>query len=151
MKRTTLTLIAALAAFATFVPATASAQRGGWRNDHRRPAQVGKDWTVRPLVVRTERESNAFRAWFERSGSRRDRNLKDNVQKLDEALERLRSRASDGRPGVGKPELQRALNYARAIDRQINRQRQGRVTVREWNDLQRTLNGLARIYDVRGV
>lgn len=149
MNRTKFLGLALLATVAggTLLPADAQAQYG------RRPGRSVRsaDWIVRPLVNRTERESNAFRAWFERSGSRRDGGLKRNVQRLDEALERLRDRASDGRPGVGRPELERALVAARAVDGQIFRGRQGRVTVREWNDLQRTLNDLARLYRIRGV
>ncbi len=146
MTRTTLTLIAAFAAVATLVPSTASAQRG-WRND-RHPAVARRDWVVRPLVVRTERESNAFRAWFERSSFRRDSGLKRNIQNMDEALERLRSKASDSRPGLGRDELNRALAQARIVDRKVSPRRQGRVANREWNDLRRTLNDLARVYGV---
>ena len=149
MKSATLTLVAALAALTALMPATASAQRR-WRND-RHPAVAQRDWVVRPLVVRSERESNAFRAWIERSPFRRDRGLKRSVQRMDENLEKLRSRASDGRPGIGRDELNRALSAARVVDDKIAPRRQGVVVNREWNDLRRTLDNLARLYNVRGV
>lgn len=141
----TLTVLSVLGA--ALAPSDASAQRRVYmpRNGVRR------DWTVRPLVVRTERESNAFRAWFERSANRRDSVLIRNVQRLDESLERLRDRASDNRRGAGREELQSALTYARIIDRQMNRGTTRRVVVREWTDLRRTLNDLARLYNVRRV
>ena len=141
-----LALLVALAAGALF-PAEARAQSGR----RYRPVPVRQDRAVRPLVVRTERESNAFRAWFARSPYRREKALKRNIQNMDESLERLRSRASDGRPGVGRDELNRALNQARVIDVRIAPRRQGYVVNREWNDLRRTLNDLARVYGVRGV
>lgn len=143
----TLALVATLAAGLALLPSDAQAQR--WRRD--RPPVARRDWTVRPLVVATERESNAFRAWFERSRFARERALKRNVQQMDEALERLRLRASDGRAGVGRDELNDALREARVIDRQIAPRRQGPAVNREWNDLRRTLNDLARVYGVRGV
>lgn len=145
MKTTILTLAALLSAGLALTPNQADAQ--GMR---RRPA-VRRDWAVRPLVVRTERESNAFRGWFERSAYRKNTNLKRNIQALDENLERLRGEASDSRPGVGRDELNRALGYARVIDRQITPRRKGPIVNREWDDLHRTLNQLARVYGVRPV
>lgn len=156
MKRTTLTLVAALAALVTLVPATASAQFRHRRDP--RPMIVRHTWGVRPLVDRAERESNAFRAWFERNYDRRNlgryhdnRWLKGQIQDLDESMERLRSKADDRRPGVGREQLLQALSHARQIDREIRNDRDTRFTVGEWNDLRRTLNDLARLYDVRGV
>ncbi|RYG34746.1 hypothetical protein EON81_14710 [bacterium] len=145
-RNTALALVALLAAGLALAPVQAEAQyrRGGKNQGSHNRRQI----QIRPLVVRTERESNAFRAWFERSDSRRDSNLKTNVQRLDETLERLRDRATDNRPGVGRDELQKALGYARTIDSRIFRARD-RAAVREWNDLRRTLNDLARAYGLR--
>ena len=154
-----LTLAAVFAAGLTLIPTAAQAQFRTRRGDtYSRPYPASRDWVVRPSVVRAERESNAFRAWFERNYARlrlrRDRDdrfLKSDVQSMDEAMERLRGRASDGRPGAGRDELQDALGHARTIDREIFRNRDARFTYREWLDLRDTLNGLARLYDVRGV
>ncbi len=157
---TTKNLAIALAAISvagfTLIPTPASAQ--GWRREYRRPIPVNRDWVVRPLVNDAERESNSFRAWFERDYSRlhlgRERDnrwLKHEIQSMDEAMERLRARADDRRPGIGKEDLIDAIGHARKIDNEIYRDRDTRFTVNEWSDLRRTLNDLARLYNVRGV
>ncbi|CAN5419760.1 hypothetical protein BH11ARM2_BH11ARM2_37860 [soil metagenome] len=138
-----LSLVALIATGVAFAPTQADAQS-------RRPAPARQEWRVRPLVVRTERESNAFRDWFERSAWRREAGLKANVQRLDESLERLRAKATDNRPGVGRDELKTALDYGRAINTRISRRNNAKV-VREWSDLRRTLNALARMYGLRAL
>ncbi|RYG46319.1 hypothetical protein EON79_10445 [bacterium] len=147
-KNVALSLAALLAVGLAVLPAQAEAQSRRWGKGQ--PAQNRRQWQVKPLIVRVERESNSFRAWFERSDSRRDSNLKRDVQRLDESLERLRSRASDNRPGVGREDLQNALRYAQNIDRRIYRS-ENRKTNREWSDLRRTLGDLARVYGLRGL
>ena len=150
-----LALAAAFVGVGILTPADASAQRRH-RSDYDRP--VRQDWKVRPLVDTTERQSNAFRKSCESHDSRGrlgryhdNRYLKDQIQSMDEAFERLRSRADDRRPGVGKDQLVDALNHARQIDREIYDARDTKRTIREWNDLRGTLNRLADLYDVRGV
>lgn len=150
-----LALAAAFVGVGILTPADAAAQRR-YRPSYDRPVRA--DWKVRPLVDRSERESNAFRKYFEshnakgRLGRYHDnRYLKDQIQGMDEAFERLRSRADDRRPGVGKEQLVDALNHARQIDREIYDARDTKRTIREWNDLRITLNRLADLYDVRGV
>lgn len=70
---------------------------------------------------------------------------------MDEAFEALRAKADDRRPGIGKGELQRALKEARIVDREIDYVPDTPRTIREWNDLRRTLDSLASLYRVRGV
>ena len=155
--RNGLCLLLALAAAAAALPASAQVRtrRGGGEY---RPLPPRRDWQVRPAVDRAERQSNAFRHWYEkvyaRRGFHRDgdaRDFKHDIQDMDEAMERLRHKADDRRPGVGRGELQDALRHARDIDREIGRDRDTRFTYREWQDLRDTLNDLARIYDLRGV
>lgn len=163
VKKNLTLAIAALAVVGAALPSTASAQvdtrRDRWdRYDYRPGRGDRRDWVVRPLVVRVERESNSFRAWFEKNYDRRrlgrerdNRWLKNEIQGMDEALERLRSRASDSRPGIGREQLEDALNHARRIDDEIGRDRDTRFTLREWDDLRHSLDDLARLYRVRGL
>jgi len=157
-KNLAFTLIAFCVASVTLLPADANAQfRRRWP-EYRRPVPTNRDWVVRPLVNDAERESNSFRAWFERNYSRlhlgRERDsrwLKHEIQEMDEAMERLRARADDHRPGIGREDLVDAIAHARRIDSEILRDRDTRFTYREWTDLRRTLNDLARLYNVSGV
>jgi hypothetical protein len=153
-----ITLAAISVAGVTLLPADANAQFRRRSPEYRRPVPANRDWVVRPLVNDAERESNSFRAWFERNYSRlhlgRERDsrwLKHEIQEMDESMERLRSRADDNRPGIGREDLVDAIAHARKIDGEILRDRDTRFTYREWTDLRRTLNDLARLYDVRGV
>ncbi|GEM_PF-3932315 len=120
-------------------------------------APVG-DWSVRPLIDTAERQSDAFRAYFESHDARErlgryhdDKYLKRQIQKMDEAFERLRGKADDHRPGLGKGELQKALDHARLVDREIYYASETNRTIREWTEPRGTFNDLARLYGVRGV
>ncbi len=151
-----ITLAAVCVASMALLPADANAQFRHRRPEYRVPAN--RDWVVRPLVNDAERESNSFRAWFERNYSRehlgRDRDnrwLKHEIQSMDEAMERLRARADDNRPGIGREDLVDAISHARRVDDEILKDRDTRFTYGEWTDLRRTLNDLARLYEVPGV
>ena len=158
-KTLALSLAAPFVAALALVPIDAVAQVRTRRDDgYFRWDRPARDWEVRPAVDRAERQSNAFRAWYE-STYRRDRmgrdprarDFKRDVQRMDEAMERLRRRADDRKPGIGREDLQEALGWATEIDREIGRDRDTRFTYREWQDLRDTLGGLARLYEVRGV
>ncbi len=159
-KKIALSLATAVVASVALAPATAEAQVYTRRGDaYDRPVpRRGGDWVVRPLVDRAERQSNAFRHWYEKTYSRRHlgrdadaRDFKHDIQRLDEAMERVRAKADDHRPGIGRDELRTAIVRAREIDREIGRDRDTRFTYREWSDLRDTLNDLARLYDLRGI
>lgn len=162
-------LAVALAAFAvaglSLFPADAHAQidvrRGGdFRYDRDRDRRDDRRGpSIETLAKRTERESNAFRDWFERQyrnrrlGRDRDgRSLKAEVQDLDEAMERVRRRA-DGNSTRGRKDFEDAMAHARRIDRELvfERDRDTRFTTREWIDLRLTLDSLARAYGVRRI
>ena len=160
-KTLALSLAALFVAGVALAPSDASAQVRTRRDDgyyQDRDYRPLRDWQVKPLVDRAERESNSFRAWYE-STYRRDRlgrdprarDFKHDIQRMDEAMERLRRKADDRKPGVGREDLQQALGWATEIDREITRDRDTRFTYREWQDLRDALNGLARLYEVRGV
>ncbi len=130
-------------------------QDWNWDRD-RDPRGSSNEW----LAKRAERESNSFRAWFERNYSRRqlgrerdNRWLKNEIQSLDEAMERVRRKADDRRPARGRGELEDAMDHARRIDRELvfNGDRDTRFTVPEWIDLRLTLDRLARVYGVRRI
>ena len=149
-----LALLATLVVGGALAPSNAQAQF--WHPRHR--AVYGADWTVRPLVDTTERQSNAFRDFFEhhvsdgRMGRYHDNQyLKHQIQLMDESFERLRDKADDHRPGIGVGDLQDALKHARMVDREIYFAGDNNRTIREWSDLRYSLNSLASLYQVRGL
>ena len=149
-----LAALATLVVSATLAPSEAQAQF--WRPRHR--VVYAADWQVRPLVDTTERQSNAFRDFFEhhvsdgRMGRYHDNQyLKHQIQLMDEAFERLRAKADDHRPGIGVDDLRQALNHARQVDREIYFAGDSNRTIREWSDLRVSLNQLADLYQVRGL
>ncbi len=164
MKRTnslTLGLAALILAGIALAPTNAAAQvrprrdDGYVRRDRDRPT---RGWEVRPMVDRAERQSNAFRAWYEhiyaKDRLRHDpvaHDLKRDIQRLDESMERLRRKADDHRPGIGREELRDAVRWGSEIDREIGRHRDTRFTYREWEDLRGTIDDLAHLYEVRGI
>lgn len=160
-KHRVLTLAALVAASLALAPSRADAQVDTRRRDRYErplPPRDRRDWVVRPSVDRAERQSNGFRAWFENVYAHRHlghdpeaRDFKHEVQHLDEAMERLRSRADDHRPGIGRGELQDAIGHGRTVDRMILDDRRTRFAYDGWADLRATLNELARLYDVRGI
>lgn len=164
MKKTkslALTLAALIAAGLALAPSDAHAQfdtrRGDARDGDRRSRDQdrrGRD--PRDLVYDAERQSNAFRDWFEHNYKKRrlgrdhdNRWLKGEIQGLDETMERLRARVNDR--DRSRDLVQDAMEHARRIDRELilDNDRDTRFSVREWVDLRITLDGLARAYGVR--
>ena len=137
-------------AFALVLAGSAAAQR---------PYSPSRAWQVRGVIDRTERESNALRASFERDFRRYDLDrlprfdaAKRDIQRMDEAFERLRAVADDRKPRAGVRELQTTIERARTVDRLFVRNPNIRDTVRyQWRDLRGDINNLARIYDVPGL
>lgn len=166
-KSFTLGLAALFASSLALAPSTASAQVNTRRGDaydrvrDDRPFRWDRpvrDWEVRPSVDRAERQSNAFRAWYEHIYAKehfgRDpgaHDYKRDIQRLDQSMERLRRKADDHRPGIGRDELRDALKWGREINREIGVDSDSRFTYREWRDLRATLNSLADMYQVRGI
>ena len=156
--------LTALLTVAALAPRDAAAQI-----DTRRGDRYSRTWdrnedrdlrgsSIETLARRTERESNAFREWFERNyrsrrlgRSRDNRWLKGEIQSLDEAMERVRSHADDRRPERGRSDVEDAMDHARRIDRELifDNDRDTRFTNRPWVDLRLTLDRLARAYNVR--
>ena len=169
MRKDTLAiLVAALVAIAAIAPQDAASQIDT-RRDTRNSRDRDRDWnwdrdrdargrSIESLAKRTERESNAFRAWFERNydarrlgRSRDNRWLKNEIQNLDEAMERVRRRADDRRPDRGRKDFEDAMGHARRVDRELifDNDRDTRFTNRPWVELRLTLDRLARVYNVR--
>lgn len=117
--------------------------------------QYWVDGTAVELVVRSERLSNAMRASFERQASRNglrdDRDGQetwDRVQRLDEALERVRA----GLGYVSRDDLQEsvgeALSRAQDVsDALYQSPRTRRMIADEWEDLLFEMNEMARYFD----
>lgn len=136
--------IAAIACVCVAAPAGASAQR--YPQDYDRNYRSGNQYGygVRDLVNRVERESNDFRDYFEhhfrvRGNARRsdrwsdhsdhqgrygDMTLKDAIQNLDEAMERLRNsvnRNGNTRSRDFSETLSDVLEHSNDVDRRIGR------------------------------
>lgn len=198
--------ILAVAALTTILaaPAVSEAQyRQNRRYDQRYDRR--NDNQVERLVVHAERESNQFRALFERhwdnrrerdwsrdwdrdwSRGRRDRldvlgrgngnnryergggdwdsnfrysrrySPKDSVQRLDEALERLRHAVTRDRRDrnwndyrVGRDEMMEVVRAADNVDFYFGRSRGYNSALdREWAQVRRSVDALARFYNVR--
>lgn len=162
-QKTVFSLAAALAVAAVMAPSFASAQVNTRRDDYRRDRDDRGDrrdyrGSIESLARRTERDSNSFRAWFERNYSRRrlgrerdNRWLKHEIQELDEAMERVRAKADDRNRDRGRRDFENAMDHARRIDRELifDNDRDTRFTVPEWIDFRRTLDDLARAWGVR--
>lgn len=154
---------AALSVAAILAPSLASAQVNTRRDDYRRDRDDRDDRrdrreSIETLARRTERDSNSFRAWFERNYSRRrlgrerdNRWLKREIQQLDEAMERVRAKADDRNRDRGLRDFEDAMDHARRIDRELifDNDRDTRFTTPEWVQFRRTLDDLARAYGVR--
>ena len=98
-------------------------------------------------VTYAERTVNDFRADYEkRKGDPLD--IKRDVQRLDETMERLRSEAEHfgGVTLRGSDLMRDALRYEDHIDRRFRDGDDGMA--RDWNDVRRLLDRLARTYRV---
>jgi hypothetical protein len=174
--------IAAVACACLAVPAISSAQRRG--NDKwPLPNRIQNYRSLDDMVVRAERESNSFRYNFEHNYRGRDRNrnwrnddygfwgydLKTDIQKMDEAFERLRGivqknnrhddRYRDWRNGSwydrdARREMETVVRYAQEVDRELGRgfgnyRRGQRNLTEDWRDLRRDIDVLAREFNIR--
>jgi hypothetical protein len=159
MKNARILLAAFVVVGAVAAPIAAEAQ---WRNNGRYDRQwnrVPRTSSIRALVDRAERESNSFRADFERTYDRRDLNrygrgddARRAIQRLDESFERLRSEVDDRNPRRGRDEAQAVVRYAREVERLFDRNRGFHSTVRgDWNRLRASINLIARYYDLPAV
>ena len=197
-------VIAAAACAVMAVPATSSAQRWPVNNQQDQGRWTQGRWNdnrvLKELVARTERESNAFRSYFERNfrsnghGKRDDRyqndhadhqgrrgemTLKDAIQNLDEAMERLRNAVNSNVRGRRMSEIVDDISeHSRDVDQRIghvtdsydyfgggnNNRRGGNYNnsynnrdwrydrsdlSRDWNELERDINQLVRILSGR--
>jgi hypothetical protein len=152
------------------IPTTAEAQN--------RRSYPASRWNVSELINRAERTSNEFREAVERRDERQDRredrddrdwnrnrgrffdDLEPNVQRMDEAFERLRRVARNDRRDQGRTEMAAVLQHARVVDRYFsgnqfgwgngNRNRysyrRSGVLDSRWRALRGDINALARLY-----
>jgi hypothetical protein len=188
--------IATVAAVCVAMPAMSSAQRygqGRWPVDQRQ-YRYNDRYDLRDLADRTERQSNDFRAYFEHNfrdnghGKRYDRygndrdqhgdhegrngrmSLKDAIQNLDEALERLRSEIThNGRSRKAQEIMDDVREHSNDVEQRISRVtdwydytgrdwRSGNGNWRydrsdlssRWRDLRGDINDLQRSFGGRG-
>lgn len=98
-------------------------------------------------VTYAERLANDFRAAYERRGD--SLGIKRDVQRMDEALERMRGEAEAYGDVTfrGSELLRDALDHAETIDRRLGSS-EGELGER-WHDVRRVLDRLAQTYRVR--
>lgn len=158
------TLIASLVIVGCAVaPSVASAQSrwGGDRREDRNWERGFRTGEIRGLVDRLERQSNNFRSNFERNygrftdrsngwHGRGDRRSYVEIQRLDEAFERLRRKVDSGDWRSGRGDVETIVRNARGVDRIFSDDpRARRFGEGDWGDLRRGINDLARMYNVR--
>ena len=122
------TMVATVALCGVVVAPSFAQTRNSQQNRYRYNQRT---WQIRSLVDAAERTSNAFRDAVEKRdrntnsrnrdiGSSRERffdDLTPAVQRLDEALERLRRVADNNRPRAGRDEMEEVLTRAREVDK----------------------------------
>lgn len=158
MLSSTTRLLALTAALAGTLFTATAAEAQVYR---RRPIVVRKSplSTLRTLVDRTERESNALRNSFERRYSEYRLNrlpagerAKENVQEMDEAFERLRGRVDDSNPARGRDEMRKVIRQANDVDTIFGNHPEITAVVRgQWRSLREDINQLARYYGLSGL
>lgn len=115
--------------------------------------------SLRGLVDRTERESNALRNSFERDYNKYRLNrlpagerAKENVQELDESFERLRGEVDDRNPARGRDEMRKVLRQAEDVDTIFGNHPEIVAVVRgQWRTLREDINRLAQHYGLPGL
>jgi hypothetical protein len=176
-------VIAAIAIACMAVPAMSSAQRNGdfgqnqdrYGNQDRRGNQNNR-WrnntnrALKNLVDHAERASNEFRDDFEHQYRGRDRgrnwqrtdygywgsDLKSDIQRMDEAFEKLRRDVdrSDTRDGSARRSMDAVVRYARQIDREMGRgfgnyRGNDRNLSSDWRSLKGMIDDLSREFGMR--
>ena len=111
------------------------------------------------LIKRVENRTDDFSTQIARAldrsrldGSRREDNINDLAQRLENATDELR-REFDRSDSLqeNRDEVQRMMNAANNIDRALRRSRLGNGVQNSWRSLKRDLNALARVYGVRTI
>ena len=158
MKKDTLIFsIFAAAILALALPATASAQWGGYPQDNRYPDNRGygryDDRGLRDSVQRLDRLSKDFERDIDRAldhsrvnGSNREDQINDQVHQFRDAVGDLKSRVGNGRDlNRSSNEARRVLNEANDIDRFARRGFDGR-TGSQWSQIQQELRYISNVY-----
>lgn len=153
MKNVRILLATMLVAGAIVTPVAAQAQ---WRNHGRAWARPVRVSGIRGFIDVAERESNSFRANFERLYDRRDLDryrsasqAKRSIQELDESFERLRAEVDDRNPRRGRDEAAAMLREAQDVQNLFERNRGFHTTVAGgWQRLRLAINDIARFYDL---
>ncbi len=148
----TVLLVAALGSFVA-LPSSSPAQK------YHRPVVQREKWAVRATIDHAERESNTLRDIFEHRYNEYKlgklntaENARTQIQRMDEAFEKLRAVADDNHPWRGKTELQAVITHARNVDRMFSRHREIQSAVSgHWWTLRQDINTLSRIYGISGL
>jgi hypothetical protein len=132
---------------------TASAQRREARGRAMTKAQV------KAVINRLETRLDAFKKQYDKSldrsrlnGSDREDWLNKRASDLEHATEALRKRFDVSDRWIeNKDEVQRCIDIARDIDKNMRNVRYGAATEANWGHVRRELNTLADIYNLAGV
>lgn len=150
-------LLGLFAFFSVLVLAdTAAAQRPGWAN--RRYNRVNIDRLIANVEQRTDVFVSQIDRGLDRSrldGTRREDNLNERAKELERSTDELRS--DFNRRGDNwwetRENVQRTLNLASGIDTAMRNRNLGRGSgaERNWRNVRRELNTLARAYNLPGL
>jgi len=113
------------------------------------------DQQVKNLLSRIDKGTDIFRSSFNRAidrnpinGSRAEDQINQSVKDFEQATDRLRDRVNDQRSGPA--DVEEVLSRASLIDNFMMRNQLDAPAERDWQDLRRDLDELARAYGATG-
>lgn len=113
------------------------------------------DQQMKDLLSRIDQRKDTFRSSLNRAidrnpinGSRAEEEINQAVKDFEEAANRLRDRVNDNQSGIA--DVEGVLSRARLIDGFMMRNQLDPAAERDWQDLRRDLDELARIYGAAG-
>lgn len=151
----------------SFILLSTDSAQAQWRNDrnNRNDRRNDRRWgntnkrAVENLIKRVEDRTDNFSTQVAKAldrirldGSRREDNINDLVQRLENATDELR-REFDRSDSLqeNRDEVQRIVSSASNVERSLRRSRLGNGVQNSWRVLKNEINALARVYGVRGV
>jgi len=117
-----------------------------------RPSRLS-DQQLKDLLSRIHTRTDTFRGSFDRAidrsritGSQAEDQINQSVKDFEQASDRLRDRVNDGRSSTA--DVEEVLRRASIIDSFMTRNQLDTAAQRDWQDLRRDLDGLARAHGV---
>ena len=111
------------------------------------------DQQVKDLLSRIDQRTDTFRSSFDRAidrnpinGSRAEEQINQAVNDFEQATDRVRDRVNDHQSGIA--DVEEVFSRAWLIDSFMMRSQLDATAERDWQDLRRDLDELARVYGI---